>query len=72
MVTVEPLNDTTYVNRQIINKRHIALTPVVLRFQMGSLDEPTHVIDPDGEVMIVLEDANAPFAVWEEEKKGER
>jgi hypothetical protein len=30
--------------------------------------EPTHVIDPDGEVVIVLKDANPPFAVWPEEK----
>lgn len=27
------------------------------------MDEPTHVIDPDGEVIIVLKDANPPFAV---------
>ncbi|RAO68251.1 uncharacterized protein BHQ10_004263 [Talaromyces amestolkiae] len=32
------------------------------------MDEPTHVIDPDGEVIIVLKDANSPFAVWPEEK----
>lgn len=32
------------------------------------MDEPTHTIDPDGEVIIVLKDANPPFAVWAEEK----
>lgn len=26
------------------------------------------MIDPDGEVIFLLEDANAPFAVWDEEK----
>lgn len=31
-------------------------------------DDKSHVIDPDGEVMFLLEDANAPFAVWDEEK----
>ncbi|EEA24903.1 hypothetical protein TMatcc_008004 [Talaromyces marneffei ATCC 18224] len=31
------------------------------------MDEPTHVIDPDGEVIIVLKDANLPFAVWPDE-----
>lgn len=34
----------------------------------ADMDEPTHVIDPDGEVIIVLKDANSPFAVWPEEK----
>lgn len=28
----------------------------------------SHVIDPDGEVMFFLENANAPFAVWDEKK----
>ena len=32
------------------------------------MDEPTHIIDPDGEVIIVLKDANPPFAVWPQEK----
>ncbi|KUL89260.1 hypothetical protein ZTR_03716 [Talaromyces verruculosus] len=26
------------------------------------MDQPTHIIDPDGEVMIILSNANAPFA----------
>lgn len=26
------------------------------------MDQPTHVIDPDGEVIIVLRNANSPFA----------
>jgi hypothetical protein len=39
----------------------------------ADMDEPTHVIDPDGEVIIVLKDANLPFAVWpEEEVEGEK
>lgn len=29
--------------------------------------EPTHVIDPDGEVIIILEDENRNFAVWDED-----
>jgi hypothetical protein len=33
-----------------------------------STDDKTHVIDPDGEVTFLLENANAPFAVWDEEK----
>jgi hypothetical protein len=35
---------------------------------MTAMEVPTHVIDPDGEVILVLEDANAPFAVWGEEQ----
>lgn len=34
----------------------------------ADMDEPTHVIDPDGEVIIVLKDANPPFAIWPEEE----
>ncbi|EED18697.1 conserved hypothetical protein [Talaromyces stipitatus ATCC 10500] len=38
------------------------------------MDQPTknknHVIDPDGEVMFLLGNANAPFAVWDEKKIG--
>lgn len=33
-----------------------------------STEDKTHVIDPDGEVTFLLEDANAPFAVWDEKK----
>ena len=32
------------------------------------MQEPTHVIDPDGEIILVLKDANQPFAVWPEEE----
>lgn len=31
-------------------------------------EEKSYVIDPDGEVIFLLEDANAPFAVGDEEK----
>lgn len=31
-------------------------------------EKKSYVIDPDGEVIFLLEDANAPFAVWDEEK----
>lgn len=31
------------------------------------MDQPTHVIDPDGEVTIILRNANAPFAEWDED-----
>lgn len=34
----------------------------------ADMDEPTHIIDPDGEVIIILKDANLPFAVWPEEE----
>lgn len=51
-------------------------TPELSSSQMrftADMDEPTHVIDPDGEVIIVLKDANPPFAVWpEEEVEGEK
>ncbi|KUL84942.1 hypothetical protein ZTR_07867 [Talaromyces verruculosus] len=30
------------------------------------METPTHVIDPDGEIIIVLKDANPPFSVWVE------
>ncbi|KAL2838627.1 hypothetical protein BJY01DRAFT_257973 [Aspergillus pseudoustus] len=30
------------------------------------MDHPTHILDPDGEVVIVLQDANSPFADPEE------
>ncbi|EED18699.1 hypothetical protein TSTA_124260 [Talaromyces stipitatus ATCC 10500] len=35
------------------------------------MDNPTHIIDPDGEVILVLKDANLPFAVWPDEKGDE-
>jgi hypothetical protein len=39
----------------------------------ADMDEPTHIIDPDGEVIIVLKDANPPFAVWPGERiEGEK
>ena len=31
-------------------------------------EKKSYVIDPDGEVIFLLEDANSPFAVWDEEK----
>ncbi|PCH07178.1 Hypothetical protein PENO1_013260 [Penicillium occitanis (nom. inval.)] len=31
-----------------------------------------HVIDPDGEVKFLLENANAPFAVWDKEEEEEK
>ncbi|GFF90472.1 hypothetical protein IFM47457_08500 [Aspergillus lentulus] len=31
------------------------------------MEEGTHVIDPDGEVVIIVHNPNAPFAVWNDE-----
>jgi hypothetical protein len=31
------------------------------------MDPPTHVIDPDGEVIIILCNANTPFADWDDD-----
>ncbi|KAI9038265.1 uncharacterized protein KD926_010921 [Aspergillus affinis] len=35
-----------------------------MNFGAGECDQFSHTIDPDGEVTIVLQNANAPFAVW--------
>ncbi|THC94074.1 hypothetical protein EYZ11_006444 [Aspergillus tanneri] len=34
-----------------------------------AISEPTHVIDPDGVVTIILQNPDAPFAVWDDENK---
>lgn len=34
------------------------------------MDQPTHVLDPDGEVIIILRDANSPFAPASENPPG--
>lgn len=31
-------------------------------YLINMMDQPTHIIDPDGEVIIILRDANSPFA----------
>lgn len=31
------------------------------------MEEGTHVIDSDGEVVIIVHNPNAPFAVWNDE-----
>jgi hypothetical protein len=31
------------------------------------MEEGTHIIDPEGEVIIIVHNPNAPFAVWNDE-----
>lgn len=31
------------------------------------MEEETYIIDPDGEVIIIVRNPNAPFAVWKDE-----
>lgn len=36
------------------------------------MEQKYHIIDPDGEVILVLRDANPPFAVWKEDENIEK
>ncbi|KAI1921312.1 hypothetical protein LOZ12_001242 [Ophidiomyces ophidiicola] len=40
------------------------MDPASKRIKLTPTHVPTHVIDPHGEVIIILRNANAPFAVW--------